>query len=358
LPSSWGDRFYGAEERALPELREILVEGFAPGSAPWQVEIPPEDGSAQARLFGGTSDGASSEMPSDSPRPGMLGLRVDFQRRGSSSLLIGPSRPIPIEGECRSLSVRVLGRSFRHVAYLVVLDYYGRSFDLPLGPLSFSGWKTLWAYLPPLDPATGRGIVQDDRHFPRSPGIRLAGLRLVFDPDDAYGSFYVYFCDFRALTLVQVDGETVTATVESPNASVEGGGSLRGAASEAAWEPVDAGDAPGEAPSAERVEPSPPETSPPGPGPRVLARITELVAAAQTYPEAARRRGLAGSLVARFVVDVDGSLASAELASSSGSEILDRAGLELLRSVFPVENDSGSRLSLRITISYRLGSLP
>jgi TonB family protein len=91
---------------------------------------------------------------------------------------------------------------------------------------------------------------------------------------------------------------------------------------------------------------------------RVLSVITERVAAAQTYPEAARRRGVSGSLVAAFVVAPDGSLASAQVARSSGSDILDRAGIELLKGVFPVENDAGARLSLRITITYRLEPAP
>jgi len=50
------------------------------------------------------------------------------------------------------------------------------------------------------------------------------------------------------------------------------------------------------------------------------------------YPEAARRRGEAGTAVVRFVVGVDGRVESTQLLQSSGYPPLDEAALDALRS--------------------------
>ena len=86
----------------------------------------------------------------------------------------------------------------------------------------------------------------------------------------------------------------------------------------------------------------------------LAARVGRAIAARKTYPEAARRRGLEGTLVIAFTVDERGTLLGARTAVSSGSDILDKAGLDLLRSVFPIKNDSHKRLELRIPIGYKL----
>jgi hypothetical protein len=118
-----------------------------------------EDGAVETRLFAGS--GAPGGPPS------ALGLRVGFLRRSSSSLFLLAPRPIPVEGECASISLRALGRSFRHFAYVVVLDYYGAARELPLGRLDFLGWKTLRAYVPPFGPRPGRPALRQAARPPR-----------------------------------------------------------------------------------------------------------------------------------------------------------------------------------------------
>lgn len=325
---AWGDRLYGAEEAGLPVARELLLEGFD-GGTPWRATMAAEDGAATARLFPAAA--------TEGGPPSALGLRVDFLRRSASSLLLLAPRPIPVEGDCASISLRVLGRSFRHELYLVLLDYYGRERELRLGELDFAGWRTMRAYLPARDPAAGYGIVQDDPHYLAPPGLRVAGLRLRFEPEEAYGSLYVYFDELKAVSRI-VSTEEAPPPPAAPPAIPKA--------------PAPAAEVPeAPAPAAEPPPPAPPAESAPA---RVLALISERLAAALVYPPAARRRGLEGSLVAAFVVAADGSLASASVAESSGSDILDKAGLELLRSVFPAPNDSGGPLSLRIRIAYRL----
>ena len=54
------------------------------------------------------------------------------------------------------------------------------------------------------------------------------------------------------------------------------------------------------------------------------------------YPEEARRRGLQGTVLLRFVVDASGGVLSYEIAKSSGSAALDRATLEMIRRAQPL----------------------
>jgi protein TonB len=113
--------------------------------------------------------------------------------------------------------------------------------------------------------------------------------------------------------------------------------------------------------AAPRPAAAPPAAAPPDPvkaSARILSELSRRIGDRLSYPVAARRRGLEGTLVAEFSVDARGGLVSARVAVSSGSDILDAAGLELLRGVFPVENDSGKRLDLRIAIGYKLSSSP
>ncbi len=49
------------------------------------------------------------------------------------------------------------------------------------------------------------------------------------------------------------------------------------------------------------------------------------------YPDAAQRRGEAGTAIVRFVVDVDGRIESAQIVRSSGYARLDNAALDALR---------------------------
>jgi len=306
--------------------RNVLLEGFDRASSPWRAVFAAEDGVAATRLLE-TGEGAPGGDAAE--RQSVLGLRVDFFRRGRSSLVLLAPRPLPVEGRCSALSLRVLGRSYRHSLSLLLFDYYGALRELPLGRLDFPGWRTLRVYLRAGDGPGRPWIAQDDAHYTRAPGIRVAGIKLDFEPEDAYGTFYAYFDELRAETRGEPEAETAAdAAPTSPASPVS----------------EDIGEGP----------PSPQAAPEAAPAARVLALISERIGSALVYPDAARRRGVEGSLVAAFVVGAGGELESAEVAESSGSEILDRAGLELLRSVFPVPNDAGGALRLRIKIAYRL----
>jgi protein TonB len=76
----------------------------------------------------------------------------------------------------------------------------------------------------------------------------------------------------------------------------------------------------------------------PSPAPRPEAaprleppRLLDGAAASVRYPDLARRRGLAGTVLLRVRVAADGTVESAEVATSSGHEILDQAAVEAVR---------------------------
>jgi TonB family protein len=316
--SSWGDRFYGREEEAPPSPGVVAIAGLdAEGG--WGCRVDSGEAVATLRRFPEASSSEAGERYA-------LGLKVEFLTRAKSSAIIFSSRPLPLQSRCAMLSLRVLGRNSRHKLSLVVLDYYGKRYELPLGRLDFTGWKRLYAYVPRFDPATGAGIVQDDSHFERPPGLRVEGLRLDFDLDESYGSFYVYF-------------DSLEATVERGR----GDGEVAPSAAAQAEPPV-----PGPEPEANEKAKADEASS------LILTELSRRIAASLIFPDAARRRGIEGTVVVSFAVDGSGALASASVERSSGSEILDKAALELLMRVFPVENAARVRLSLRISIGYKL----
>lgn len=86
----------------------------------------------------------------------------------------------------------------------------------------------------------------------------------------------------------------------------------------------------------------------------VLATIRERVLSERVYPAAAERRGIQGRLTVEATIAADGRLAGVRLVRSSGSSILDKAGLNLLREVFPIENPLLHSFTVVIPITYQL----
>ncbi len=76
---------------------------------------------------------------------------------------------------------------------IFVLDYYGNEQELVADKLNFIGWKELVVPIPD-------NIVQTDYHFPDKQGIKFNGFLVECDPAEAYGVYYIYFDELRALT--------------------------------------------------------------------------------------------------------------------------------------------------------------
>lgn len=184
-------------DTAQQNLQEVSVDRFEdPGF--WLSSIPADRGLIMHRRLAGS--------PADKePIPGeveagiepvdenVIGMKVDFYRRGAVTVSLRPVRPIAVPGIVKTLSVWVVGRNFQHQLNIVVEDFFGNVNVLPLGTLNFSGWKELTVAIPPT-------VDQRNAHFNTETGLRILGFTIDAAIDEAYGTYYVYFDDLRATT--------------------------------------------------------------------------------------------------------------------------------------------------------------
>ncbi len=182
-------------------LKEISIDKFE-NEGSWYTRISSDNGFSSSRLFDG---GASAKEPipdeegQELPDSKTLGVKVDFLRRGKTNFTVMAARPLPIEGVTKTVSFWVVGRNYNHTVTLLVRDYFGSQFELYVGKLNFSGWKKLSVAIPP-SPDGKHGIIQNEPHYGDKPGLKIIGFRIDCDPEEAYGSYYIYFDDLRAVT--------------------------------------------------------------------------------------------------------------------------------------------------------------
>jgi hypothetical protein len=190
-------------DAARQELVEVSVERFE-FEGMWFSAISSDAGFSVSRLFRGgpaAKEPIPAEEGMDIPDDHVLGVRVDFLRRGHHSFTVSPVRPIPIEGVTRSVSVWVAGRNSNHELYIMVRDMRGRSHSIFMGDLNFQGWRQLSAAIPPQSLDGRTGVFQrTHRNTHQRMGIEVTGFRIVTDPLESYGSYYIYFDDLRAVT--------------------------------------------------------------------------------------------------------------------------------------------------------------
>ncbi len=188
-------------DSARQSLREISVERFE-REASWNVHISPDYGVIKGRLFDGSPmakeelDDADNKEMEDTK---VLGVKVEFFKRGINSFYITSARPIPIEGVTKTVSIWACGRNMGHNMWLLVQDYNGHNFEIYMGSLEFSGWKKLTTAIPP-SPDGQHGIVQQSVYHGDKPGLRIVGFRVDCNPMEAQGSFFMYLDDLRAVT--------------------------------------------------------------------------------------------------------------------------------------------------------------
>jgi protein TonB len=81
--------------------------------------------------------------------------------------------------------------------------------------------------------------------------------------------------------------------------------------------------------------------------------------AQQRYPERARRRGLEGDLVVRFVIGRDGKVTDKEIVRPSSSVLLDDEALQMIERAdpfpsVPINYRVGEELAFRIAVQFTL----
>ena len=188
-------------ESAMQALHEISLDKFEREGS-WNVHISPDYGVITSRLFEGSpamKDPLKEDEGKENEDTQVLGVKVEFFKRGINSFYITSQRPIPIEGVTKTVSVWVCGRNMGHELYLLVEDYFARNYELYMGSLGFSGWKKLTAVVPP-SPDGEHGIVQHSAYYGDKPGLRIIGFRVDCDPMLSRGAYYMYLDDLRCVT--------------------------------------------------------------------------------------------------------------------------------------------------------------
>ena len=188
-------------DSARQALKEVSVDLFEREGS-WKAKISPDHGIISARLFDGAPsakepiDDAENQQLVDEK---VLGIKVEFFRRGVNSFFVTSARPLAIEGVTKTVSFWAVGRNQPHKITLLLQDYFGSNFELYVGTLDFTGWKKLTVAVPP-SPDGVHGIVQTSAYHGDKPGIKIIGFRIDCDPMLAKGAYYVYFDDMRAVT--------------------------------------------------------------------------------------------------------------------------------------------------------------
>ncbi|MCR4823167.1 MAG: flagellar filament outer layer protein FlaA [Treponema sp.] len=186
-------------DSARQALREVSVDRFELEGS-WNAHISPDDGFINYRLFEGNplaKEPLKGEEDAEDTK--VLGVKVEFFRRGVDSFYVKAARPIPIEGVTKTISMWVAGRNMDHQMYVLVQDYNGNNFELYLGSLGFSGWKKMSVAIPPT-PDGEHGIIQSSAYHGVRPGLRIVGFRVDCNPMLARGTYYLYLDDLRAVT--------------------------------------------------------------------------------------------------------------------------------------------------------------
>lgn len=119
----------------------------------------------------------------------VLGVRVEFLKRGYNYFTVQPARPIKIPGITESISVYVVGRGYNHRLWLMIRDYNGnKRFIDSDRPLNHRGWRQITFPIKP-------NITQQDHKVtdPKRIGIAFEGFLVHCDPIESSGKYYIYF---------------------------------------------------------------------------------------------------------------------------------------------------------------------
>jgi hypothetical protein len=185
------------KDQAQQLLKEVSVTKLE-DSAFWYGAMPLDMGLVTVKRMAGNP--ASKKPIEDEAKLGIkeedkyvLGVKVNFFRRGESSFSVHPLNPLAIEGITKTISLWVVGRNYNHVLKVLILDYFGQLQEITVGKLNFIGWKKLTVAIPPR-------ITQTEYHYTYRSGIKLIGFKVDCDQMEAYGTYYLYLDDMRAVT--------------------------------------------------------------------------------------------------------------------------------------------------------------
>lgn len=184
-------------DTAQQELKEVSISKFEDAGL-WRSSMPRDAGISTIKKIEGSP--LDKEPIPDEEELGIneaddyvLGAKVQFYKRSVTSFSILPSKPMAVEGICKTVSVWVIGRNTNHMLKLLIRDHFGNKAAVTMGKLNFSGWKKMTVAIP-------THITQKDYHYVNKMGIEIEGFLIECNPEEAYGSYYIYLDDLRATT--------------------------------------------------------------------------------------------------------------------------------------------------------------
>lgn len=115
-------------DTAQQMLQEISLSKFEDAGM-WEASMPHDFGIAQVRKFLGqpqekTPIEAEVQANINEADDYVLGVKTLYFRRALEYLTITPSRPIPIEGICKTISLWVIGRNYEHTLKILLRDLW------------------------------------------------------------------------------------------------------------------------------------------------------------------------------------------------------------------------------------------
>lgn len=172
------------KDTAKQMIQPVLVEDFEV-SGDWEVKMSRDYGVVSFM----TRDGFPRALADIKDRNNkVLGVKVNFFKRGPAEILIRPVRQIKIPGITKKIKFWVVGRNYTHTLKIVVRDYLGSEKEVTIGKLNFSGWKLLEVNIPEF-------IEQENYKVSEERGLTLTGIKVVCDMNDIVPGrpFYIYF---------------------------------------------------------------------------------------------------------------------------------------------------------------------
>lgn len=138
----------------------------------------------------------------EDPNRKSLGIRGGFLRKAYNYLEIVPGTgegddfeavPIKFPGRIHLIDMWVWGSNHNYYLEAHIRDYNGMDHVLPLGDLTFLGWKNLSVRIP-------NSIAQQRPYPPIYQGLILTKLVIWTRPGERVNDFYIYFDQLKVLT--------------------------------------------------------------------------------------------------------------------------------------------------------------
>ncbi len=128
--------------------------------------------------------------------PSCLGIKILFPEFSREHVFIGPKESWKIDGVCKQICVWLLGRGNNIDLEIMLRDYLGRTYFLPVAKLDFLGWKYFEINIPFYIP-------QNFNIYPQRETIEIVGFLAANNPEQYSGKIvkpvYIYFDQFEAL---------------------------------------------------------------------------------------------------------------------------------------------------------------